>query len=303
MIHPREVPGIRDELLEWLQQPARPAFYRMMGQKYGWCGAPGTDEMSDFMLRHEIAVCRSGELFYVNEDMTTLAEAAGRTIPSFKLLIEDLPSPVGVLLFDRPIGSWTDDDGAVSQIVGCGWARWFGHEDSLLVHFYTWRDLNLTSRPDLSRDGVENLRRIQPRLVHDTEAGIRLGAESDLSGGTIMDLWGRTVLAAWMLMQQPGLARHDPWKPTKLDRAWLKRRRIPAGDVTVVRLRYQPHDVPAPGSLGGREYQHRWVVRGHWRRQYYPSRGSHMPIWINPHIKGPEGAPLKTGERVNAWVR
>jgi hypothetical protein len=53
--------------------------------------------------------------------------------------------------------------------------------------------------------------------------------------------------------------------------------------------------------MSERDYQHQWVVRGHWRQQWYPSRNVHRPIWITPHIKGPEGAPLLGGERVFHW--
>lgn len=37
----------------------------------------------------------------------------------------------------------------------------------------------------------------------------------------------------------------------------------------------------------------RWVVRGHWRQQFFPSRNEHRPLWILPHLKGPEEKPLK----------
>lgn len=36
----------------------------------------------------------------------------------------------------------------------------------------------------------------------------------------------------------------------------------------------------------------RWLVRGHWRNHYYPSRKANRPIWIDTHIKGPDGAPI-----------
>lgn len=52
------------------------------------------------------------------------------------------------------------------------------------------------------------------------------------------------------------------------------------------------------GGDGSREYVHRWIVRGHWRRQWYPSIQSHRPIWITPYVKGPEDAPLLGGEKV-----
>ena len=45
--------------------------------------------------------------------------------------------------------------------------------------------------------------------------------------------------------------------------------------------------------------QHRWVVRGHWRNQPWgPGRELRRPVYILPHIKGPDGAPLIGGERV-----
>lgn len=40
------------------------------------------------------------------------------------------------------------------------------------------------------------------------------------------------------------------------------------------------------------EWSHQWVVRGHWRRQYYPKRQAHAPVWIHPHVKGPEDKPF-----------
>jgi hypothetical protein len=42
----------------------------------------------------------------------------------------------------------------------------------------------------------------------------------------------------------------------------------------------------------GREWSHRWVVRGHWREQWYPSEGVHRLIWIEAFVKGPEDRPL-----------
>ncbi len=44
-----------------------------------------------------------------------------------------------------------------------------------------------------------------------------------------------------------------------------------------------------------RVYKVRWVVRGHWRNQPYgPERALRRLTWIEPHWKGPEGAPAAT---------
>lgn len=37
----------------------------------------------------------------------------------------------------------------------------------------------------------------------------------------------------------------------------------------------------------------RWLVRGHHRAQWYPSRKAHKVIWIPPYIKGPQDKPFK----------
>jgi hypothetical protein len=43
----------------------------------------------------------------------------------------------------------------------------------------------------------------------------------------------------------------------------------------------------------GPDWQYQWLVRGHWRNQWYPSLGVHRQIWVTPHIKGPEDKPFK----------
>jgi hypothetical protein len=52
------------------------------------------------------------------------------------------------------------------------------------------------------------------------------------------------------------------------------------------------------------DWSHRWIVSGHWRKQFHPSTGENVPTWINPHIKGPEDKPLKVeGPRVFGVIR
>lgn len=59
----------------------------------------------------------------------------------------------------------------------------------------------------------------------------------------------------------------------------------------------------APGE-GGRVYRHRWIVRGHWTHQPHgPGGALRKLVYRVPYIKGPEGAPLLTGENVMVWRR
>jgi hypothetical protein len=69
--------------------------------------------------------------------------------------------------------------------------------------------------------------------------------------------------------------------------------------VRVVRIHHHA-DIPTRSEQSdGRTYRVRWTVRGHWRNQWYPSRQEHRPVWINAHVKGPDSAPLHTGQTVH----
>lgn len=41
------------------------------------------------------------------------------------------------------------------------------------------------------------------------------------------------------------------------------------------------------------EWQCQWLVRGHWRQQFHPKAGRHVPRWIAPYVKGPHDKPMK----------
>lgn len=107
------------------------------------------------------------------------------------------------------------------------------------------------------------------------------------------------------------LRRSRPSSGSNLHRTRASIRRdqrdgLSAGPVRLLllRLRRAATVQGAPSDdAAAREFTCRWMVRGHWRQQWYPSRGVHRPIWINPHIKGPDDKPLRTGESVHIWDR
>lgn len=73
-------------------------------------------------------------------------------------------------------------------------------------------------------------------------------------------------------------------------------------EVRVVRLR-QADGVPRQAPAGARDWNHRWVVKMHRVRQWYPSEGKHKVIYRGPYVKGPADKPLLGGETVRALVR
>lgn len=69
-------------------------------------------------------------------------------------------------------------------------------------------------------------------------------------------------------------------------------------ELKIVKLRAVEQRVYERAEAEGREWAHRWIVRGHWRNQWYRSEGVHRPIWISPYVKGPDGMPLIGSRKV-----
>lgn len=105
--------------------------------------------------------------------------------------------------------------------------------------------------------------------------------------------------ALWRFQKQELTSREEMWTP-KTTSKQLLRRQLQVNPVSIVHLRRR-----APGPEGNKEWQlsHRFIVRGHWRRQWYPSEKRHMSIWIRAHSKGPENAPWLIRDVVTAIVR
>jgi len=119
---------------------------------------------------------------------------------------------------------------------------------------------------------------------------------------TSVDLW-RIMATCTTMMQQ----RIAVTAPVEIDRA--TRRRLvraglpPAPNIRLIDLRRPTEREGHPGPGSPVEWSHRWIVDGHWRNQWHPAEKKHQPVWIAPHVKGPEDKPLVVGERVYRWSR
>jgi hypothetical protein len=121
----------------------------------------------------------------------------------------------------------------------------------------------------------------------------------------------RIVHALWLLMNQT-ITVVEEEIPERASRRRAQKRGMPSG-VTVIKLRREELRPVRKDGESHVEWQHRWIVRGHWRWQVC---GEHHPlaqeiepgkfrcrIWINPFEKGPEGAPLMQTEKVYSLER
>jgi len=119
----------------------------------------------------------------------------------------------------------------------------------------------------------------------------------------------RFLTAFSVLVAQP-LAAVDTHRPPRHVRRRTERamRRWGAvdpntSDVRLVHLR-RPRQKAGQPHEGDRSFSVQWMVQGHLRWQACgPGRKERRLTYVRPHIKGPEGAPMKNPDVVNVWDR
>lgn len=268
------------------------------------------DKPNPFMGRNEADVTeriashlKAAELYWASEDMAALAMSSGSQLAAARWATADRPSPCGLIYFDGGIGTVQVSGNLSGPVQALVWGP--GPDGTLLV-------THLMTREQFMGDSQVRFPEAVPPLIAIREARLPVTAEpvpfADLPAheGMKPPLPIISALAAaWHLMQQPQLAERRQAEPGKADARSLRRADLPVDPVTLVSLRrqYVPQTRETDPS-GGRTYRHRWVVSGHWRDQPHgPDRVLRRKTWIPAYVKGPDGAPLLSTERVNVWRR
>lgn len=113
----------------------------------------------------------------------------------------------------------------------------------------------------------------------------------------------RWLLACLRLMQQELTTVTEHGLPANLRRSLKGRVRLKNTHVSVIEYRRRSASMPSESS---REYSHRFLRRGHWRKQPYKNEEGEWDrksIWIHPTIVGDPALPLLLREHVKALVR
>lgn len=264
------------------------------------------------MVTRLTAQLPASELFYVNADMTRLAHHAAGSLANYQFSTTDLPAPVGLLGFEAPLDFGCENFRYI-PLVAWGPAQsgtsihFFMPSSDLLPPFLSYLHETNTD-PEPLRRRIHATTPFLLRSYHVLQHGTPLQQQvpdprsADRSSAEVV----RIIAATWLLMGQTITT-------TRLVPAWrpARRRAEKAGILTDAAVRYvelRRHVRPAEdpqhlSSAAKRVYRHRWIVRGHWREQWYPSQNRHRPIWISDHIAGPDDAPLLGGDRVNVLRR
>jgi hypothetical protein len=285
-----DLPELRAELVTFAESPEGASYWRDHASTVDYYERIHVDADR---LSAAVSSALAGELYAVSGPMGELAATAGQSLDLFDMEVEDLPTPAGVLIFEQPpqLLQGRDQDGSQVAIHG---ATWSVHDEG--EGGYAW------IIPIAQDEGHNHLMLGGPALLPFSMADYLASVRGPVMTRekNLFDHLITALRAAWLLMRQP-LAESSDLEPSRAVRKRLRRVGREPASVRLIELR-RPKTASGQGD-GDREYHHQWIVRGHWRQQWYPARQVHRPVWIAPHVKGPEGAPLIGGEKVNFLKR
>ncbi len=215
--------------------------------------------------------------------MGTMIEA-GKALPHVSLQTNEPMTEYGCLFFDVPT-EYGELDSLLPRKVIEGKGL-----EQVDCHGFVWADFGkqvvvslLVRYPDVDDADYPvpgpMLTLARGRVVNEVSLG---------DGGA---RWARCIVALWRFLNQKLLTTVVDPVPRGMRRAAIRKAEdLP--EVRIIQLRStRPGDTQRGEELG-RDWSHRWIVRGHWRQQWHPSTSEHQLAWIDPYIKGPQEKPL-----------
>lgn len=240
---------------------------------------PADDVRLQIARVHEASL-GGGGLYWVTEPMARLAMDAAADMPGFDYT--QAPNRSGMIGFQSPLPPLKG-----RPISAISWAMIGDH-----VAVITW------AKPT----GKEARSLLPGHLVAVTWTWVCTDTPLENLSGSDRGLLA-FLNTAWVLMMTPTVAERTEHDTVH---GGLAGTRSDYHRVNLVDLRpLREVHTPAGATDGsGRTYRHRWMVRGHWaHRAHGPGGSLRRLVFIEPYIKGPAGAPLKTTDTVMVWRR
>lgn len=287
----------------------------------------------------EHRLLNEGITHFVSEEMVKLVSAAAAVSEPEPLFATDLPCPHGLVVLEVPLmlhdlhpKTGVVDERIVLPIRAIGWTSTDaimsidGKPNSgITMIAYTdmdsYRTVYLPSvlpitgepMPDLSDERGLQMVEFNPWGFGtswsdggDDMQAISVADQTMVSTVAFQRRWLLSLLR--LMWQEILVAESNPIERgsfRRMERAGMRRNR--ASDLKVLKLRRVYRTGTAEST--GHTLDHRVIVRGHWKRQFYPSLGpvgdpdSYRRIWIDPYMKGPDDAPVHIKYSVTSIVR
>lgn len=239
--------------------------------------------------------------FYVAPYITPLLEHSLASLPSWQLTTAALPAECGWLWYGAPpllptnrhLGKLSHQWGReapVSRLRALAW-RLIGPDSMPVrsatpqVHLMAYLDCRVCPIPELASMLVWPIGRdwqvVEPR-------------DGPTGGHADAPFWRALQghFASLLLFIEQRILKRGALQAARGARRRAERAGRACPPIQVVHLR-RVVTAQGPSRLNAPEWHCQWLVRGHWRQQWYPKAQLHQPRWIMPHVKGPEDKPFR----------
>lgn len=287
---------------------------RAVSKKRAEAGEKDTQGLID--QRHDEALVElmpiiNGECFYWARDMVDLVSTASRSLPdSWYLMKEHIPSVSGFFWMAKEPGM------AFTGLCALGWTLLTtNREDNVAAVHVPQADGSMPEFNEVAL--IMYLKNPEfpapiPAITH-VSVGQNLSSYrtkvSDELASVNADMEDFTnhyqavrLFASMLSFIQQRIMAMTRIRASRATVRRVSKVRNEAPEINIVKLRRVVHHFHE-GDERAVEWNCQWIVRGHWRDQWYPSIRRNQPIWITPYVKGPEDKPLRKPETLFAVVR
>lgn len=226
---------------------------------------------------HPATLFSDSDVMWVSSDICEHIEAINKKQEPAALYSSLLPSRSVSVIFERPL-KLTRKHTRLSCVT---WVQ-TAHKNAATGG--VWRDgIILTCHED---DGTVSI------------GFWPFGVEMDWRVGSVSGAAKRALMVLLQFIEWQRFAA--PRQPVGESDSRSHRAGAPSHAPSVTVIRFNPRLSSISGSTSGSqiEWSYRWPVRGHWRRQPYPSEGVTRRIWISEYVKGPRDKPLQRKPRL-----
>jgi hypothetical protein len=338
MIKPQDTPNLLVSLIENVERPIvqqhmkdRMAHSLAIGAKIkntdleaspltrGMTLEQASKKAAEVFVGAAIEDLSKSTLYYCDKDMSSLVEAGVRTLDASDIGdLSLIPCEIGFCYFSGgiQIDEYNIINGLSWRVVEDMYAATSGYNDFLATpdrHAINLKQNDRKHGTDLAASRW-TFRQIMHYNNNDvlnpstkmTSEQLAMAYESEAH---IPEFVITQVFHSLLLMLQQGPQMIEKSKVTPKSSATIRRakKHDASTEVVVVDIRRKRKSSKSSGEKSTIEYSVRWMVSGHWRWQWFKDEATgkrvQKRIWINPHLKGPDGKPFKKTKRVYALLK
>jgi len=246
------------------------------------------------LQRDVVNMISQAETYYVSDEIADVLVGGFDTLPATPLGDIRPSSPYGWAYFERPVlcpflGP-SDEPWKIKAIVWGPSSSW-RLDKGLNICIFLWH-------PRLSHLQCSGMTAVSWESGWDSPWAVTEGADPEYRD---LSNWISKLVFSFFAFIRQECVSIQTTQASRPIRRHAPKAYTAEPVIRIIQLRRRGPAING-GETQSRDYSCRWLVRGHWRNQFYPSSKSHRPRFIPAYVKGPDDKPLKQPAKVSLFA-